>query len=226
MQALATPTLPRRYAPGVTNEARDAVVARFDGRAATYDDSPMHRGLAAAVAAFVDLAGVQTVLDVATGTGLVLRALRSLRADPVVRMVGVDLSPGMLGVARIALPRAELLVADAARLPLADSSVDLVTCVTALHLMPDVDAVLGEWTRVLRPGGRAVTATFGSRDGRTVHTHSSAPLPFPVHPERFSTPELIEATAAPSGLVVVRHDWWSHDDDTVVIAELARAAHG
>lgn len=226
MQARVTPTLPRRYAPAVTNEARDAVVARFDDRAATYDDSPMHRGLAAAVAAFVDLAGVQAMLDVATGTGLVLRALRSLGADPAVRMVGVDLSPGMLAVARAALPGAELVVADAARLPLADSSVDLVTCVTALHLMPDVDAVLGEWTRVLRPGGRAVTATFGSRDDRAVHVHGSAPLPFPVHPERFATPELIGATAVPSGLVVVRHTWWTHEDDTVVIAELARAAQG
>ncbi|HEY0119535.1 MAG TPA: methyltransferase domain-containing protein [Cellulomonas sp.] len=207
----------------VANEARDAVVARFDGRATSYDDSAMHRNLAAAVAAFVDLGGVHHVLDVATGTGLVLRALP---VDPTVRMVGVDLSPRMLAVAHAALPKAELVVADAAMLPLAGSCVDLVTCVMALHLMPDVGAVLREWTRVLRPGGRAVTATFGRRDGAAVHTHCSASLPFPVHPEQFSTPELMAVVAAPFGLAVVRHEWWTHEDDTVVIVELARTAQG
>lgn len=223
MQSPATPTFRAVTLAAVTNEARDAVVARFDTRAASYDDSPMHRGLAAAVAAFVDLDGVHAVLDVATGTGLVLRALR---ASPAVRTIGVDLSPGMLAVARAALPEAELVVADAARLPLADSCVDLVTCVTALHLMPDTDAVLSEWTRVLRPGGRAVIATFGRRAGLAAHGHGTAPLPFPAHPERFATPELIGTTAGRSGLVVVRHEWWTHEDDAVVIAELARAARG
>ncbi|WP_429608163.1 hypothetical protein [Staphylococcus aureus] len=59
----------------MTDDLLAAVRARFDGRAAEYDESAMHRELAAAVAAFADLDGVRDVLDVATGTGLVLRAL-------------------------------------------------------------------------------------------------------------------------------------------------------
>ncbi|MFP3381651.1 hypothetical protein SB767_35625, partial [Bacillus sp. SIMBA_069] len=54
---------------------------RFDDRAPTYDDSAMHRGLAAAVAAFIDLTDVEAMLDIATGTGLVLRALRDRGFD-------------------------------------------------------------------------------------------------------------------------------------------------
>ena len=50
----------------------------FDARSATYDESTMHRELAATVADFADLTAVEDVVDIATGTGLVLRA----RAHP------------------------------------------------------------------------------------------------------------------------------------------------
>src|SRR5690242_16808823 len=100
---------------------------RFDERAATYDDSAMHRALAAAVAAFADLDGVDAVLDVATGTGLVLRALRARGFAG--SLAGVDLSPRMIDAARSHLPDAELVVGDATRLPHPDAAFDLVTCV-------------------------------------------------------------------------------------------------
>ncbi len=54
-------------------ETTAELAARFDERAATYDESAMHRGLAQAVADFVRLGAVRDVLDVGTGTGLVLR---------------------------------------------------------------------------------------------------------------------------------------------------------
>lgn len=98
----------------------------------------MHRDLAWDVADSVDLAGVNVVLDVATGTGLVLRALAS--RDARLHLIGVDISPGMLAVARAALSAAEWIEADAASLPLEWASVDVVTCVTALHIIPDVSA--------------------------------------------------------------------------------------
>ncbi len=124
----------------VSSDVHETIRRRFDERAAHYDESDMHRGVADAVARFASLDGVDAVLDVATGTGLVLRALRDRLArqgaqEP--RLVGVDLSPQMLMVARRELPGATLEVADAASLPLPDASVDLVTCVTALHILPD-----------------------------------------------------------------------------------------
>ncbi len=209
-----------------------AVRARFDGRAPSYDESAMHRGLAVAVAAFVDLARATSVLDVATGTGLVLRALRDraalngLEAQPR-RMVGVDISPGMLAVARTALPDAALIEADARALPLAVASVDLVTCVTGLHLIPGTRLVLDEWARVLRPGGSVVTATFAAFDPGRHHRErvgDPAPAPYPMRHDEFRTPEALQDVMAPSGLRLRRHEHWTDGHDTVLIAELAMSA--
>jgi len=213
------------------SDAAQAVAAGFDARAATYDAAHLHRALATAVAAFCPLDGMRTVLDVGTGTGLVLRALRPLlachpggtppntpRGTPRMRLIGVDLSPAMLAVARAALPEAVLVVGDAAALPLADGSIDLVTYVTVLHLLPDADAAFAECARVLRPGGRVVTATFGPSAAAVV------PRPYPRHHERFATPALVGAAAAPEGLIMRRHRWWRHDEDTVLLAELTAEA--
>jgi ubiquinone/menaquinone biosynthesis C-methylase UbiE len=142
-------------------ETADQLAARFDGRAATYDESETHRLIANATAEFADVSGVQDVLDAGTGTGLVLRALAPRLSEPM-RLVGVDLSSRMLEVAQAALPNGEFLTGDAAHLPFDDSTFDLVTCATAIHLMPDTQAVLREWTRVLRPSGHIVIATFTS----------------------------------------------------------------
>jgi ubiquinone/menaquinone biosynthesis C-methylase UbiE len=140
-------------------ETTDELAARFDARAATYDESRTHRLLAEAVAAFVEVAGVSDVLDAATGTGLVLRAVVP-RLDPGGTLTGIDLSTAMLAVARQALPDAVFVTADALALPFDDESFDLVTCVTAIHLISDPTAALLEWRRALRPTGRIVVANF------------------------------------------------------------------
>jgi ubiquinone/menaquinone biosynthesis C-methylase UbiE len=205
-------------------EARAEVRRRFDDRAPTYDESAMHRGLAEAVADFV-VAGAGSrdtdlrdadILDVATGTGLVLRALRDRGARG--RMIGVDLAPRMLEVAQAHLPDAELVEADAAVLPLADACVDLVTCVTGLQLFTDAPAAIREWGRVLRPGGRVVTATFVAFDPTR---HRAAPPAAMLHHEPFRSPELLDATFAPVGLRVTRHTRWTDGADDLLIAELA-----
>ncbi len=214
------------YTPAMTDDLLSAVRARFDGRAGEYDDSAMHRGLAAAVAAFAlaDAEDTADVLDVGTGTGLVLRALHEQR--PTLRLTGIDLSPGMLEVARAALPDAAFVEADATVLPFGDASFDLVTCATSLHLFPDARGAMSEWARVLRSGGRAVTATFGDIDlsqhgGRAAVPHGHGTAAYPTHHELFRTPELL-AAAAP-GLDVVRHEWWTHGDDRILLAELRPA---
>jgi ubiquinone/menaquinone biosynthesis C-methylase UbiE len=194
-----------------------AVRARFDGRAAEYDESAMHRGLAGAAAAFARLDDVTDVLDVATGTGLVLRALHE--RDGGLRLSGIDLSGGMLQVARAHLPDADLVEADATVLPFADAAFDLITCTTAVHLFPDADAAIAEWVRVLRPGGRVVTATFGELDPAQHGHHGSAAPASPTHHERFRTPELLAEAVAPAGLTVRRHAWWTHGHDTILLAE-------
>ncbi|MGV8979131.1 MAG: class I SAM-dependent methyltransferase [Cellulomonas sp.] len=207
----------------MTDPVTQAVRARFDGRASSYDESTMHRSLAGTVAAFVDLTHVTSVLDVATGTGLVLRALRDRCGSDAPRMIGVDVSPGMLAVARRALPDAALIEADARSLPLPDASVDLITCVTGLHLIPDTRAVLDEWVRVLRPGGAVVTATFAVFDPHRHHrelTGTADPVPYPMRHAEFATPRALEDATGPSGFRLRRHDSWTGDGETLLIAEL------
>ena len=102
------------------------------------------------------------MLDVAVGTGLVAReAVRILgRADDV---IGLDLSEGMLQVARRSL-RIPLVQARAESLPLCDASLDFVSMGYALRHVADLLPTFGEYRRVLRPGGRLVLLEIGRPD--------------------------------------------------------------
>jgi ubiquinone/menaquinone biosynthesis C-methylase UbiE len=109
----------------------------------------------------------ERVLDAGCGTGYLAAGLRRARPDVVV--LGADLSQGMLANARTA-GAWPLVQADAARLPVADASVDLVVARGVLHHLPDVTAALGEWRRVLRPGGAVVLV---SEPTPTVERHGA-----------------------------------------------------
>src|SRR5690606_2509189 len=87
------------------------------------------------------------VLDLAAGTGDLCRMLDDARLRPI----GMDLSYGMLAAARTEAP---LVQADALRLPIADGSVDGVTCGFALRNFRELGPFFSEIARVTRPGGR------------------------------------------------------------------------
>jgi len=96
----------------------------------------------------LELAPGSLVLDLACGTGDLLRGLE--RAE--MRAVGVDLSAGMLaGVRNTAAP---LVHGDGAALPFPDQRFDGCVSGFALRNFADLPAVLAEAARVLRPGGR------------------------------------------------------------------------
>ncbi|WP_326953818.1 class I SAM-dependent methyltransferase [Amycolatopsis sp. NBC_01286] len=95
------------------------------------------------------------VLEVAVGTGL------NLPNYPAgVRLTGLDLSAGMLDLARARaekLGRAFTLKQGSAHeLPFADASFDTVVCTFGLCAIPDHAAAVGEMARVLRPAGRLI----------------------------------------------------------------------
>jgi SAM-dependent methyltransferase len=103
----------------------------------------------------VETAGVSTgqrVLDVACGTGVVAR-IAADRVGGAGSVVGVDINDGMLAVARRLRPTIEWQRADAARLPFADDSFDVVLCQAALMFFADRVAALREMARVAVPGG-------------------------------------------------------------------------
>jgi ubiquinone/menaquinone biosynthesis C-methylase UbiE len=100
----------------------------------------------------LDSLPVGVALDAACGTGRHSAYLASLGHV----VVGVDGSPEMLARARAKVPDGEFHEADLADLPAADDSVDLVVCAIALSHVPELEPVLTEFVRVLRPGGDLV----------------------------------------------------------------------
>jgi ubiquinone/menaquinone biosynthesis C-methylase UbiE len=100
----------------------------------------------------------ERILDVACGTGVVARlAAREVGAGGSV--AGLDVNPGMLGVARSAAPpdvRIEWHEASCEAMPFPDESFDVVLCQMGLQFMPDKQSALREMRRVLAGGGRLV----------------------------------------------------------------------
>ncbi|PTL58913.1 hypothetical protein C7Y72_04225 [Paraconexibacter algicola] len=100
-----------------------------------------------------------TLVDLATGTGLVLRRLAARPAQAV----GVDRSAAMLAHVGPLSDDTRLLRADARDVPLPDGHADVVTISYLLHLLSPADraAVLAEARRLLRPdpASRLVTVT-------------------------------------------------------------------
>jgi demethylmenaquinone methyltransferase/2-methoxy-6-polyprenyl-1,4-benzoquinol methylase len=91
------------------------------------------------------------MLDVAIGTGLLAREACRI-VGPEGRMIGLDLSEGMLAEARRALG-IPLVQGLAEQLPVADGSIDFLSMGYALRHVADLGATFGEFLRVLRPGG-------------------------------------------------------------------------
>ncbi|MGH7388962.1 MAG: methyltransferase domain-containing protein [Candidatus Rokuibacteriota bacterium] len=113
----------------------------------------------AAYLALVGVAAGARVLDVGCGSGAVTREI-ARRVRPGGRVVGLDPSPGFLGVATDLVDRegladtVELRLGDARTLPFADAEFDVVLAVTALAHTPEAERALPELVRVVRPGGR------------------------------------------------------------------------
>lgn len=132
------------------------IAAEFDRRAERYDESAAHRWQADRAAAVTAPEPGQAVLDVATGTGLAARALAALMGNRG-EIVGVDISRGMLDVARRTSPSiCRYLHADAHRLPFADERFDAVACVAAVPHLRAPTVALAQWRRVCRAGARIV----------------------------------------------------------------------
>ncbi|GAA3275847.1 class I SAM-dependent methyltransferase [Streptomyces lavendulae] len=153
-----------------TNEDHTHVQEFFGARAADWDRKFPEDG--PAFTAAVGELGVgpgDRVLDAGCGTG---RALTPLRAavGPSGTVLGVDLTERMLAAAREA--DGTLLLADVARLPLRDGTLDAVFAAGLIAHLPDPAANLAELARVVRPGGRLALfhpigrAALAARHGR------------------------------------------------------------
>lgn len=127
------------------------------------------------------------VLDLACGSGALL-AILNKRVPAQTVLMGVDMSPDELSLARARLPlgRVELVEGRAQHLDhISDGSVDVVLCHWALTLMDPVAPVLSEIARVLAPGGRFAAIVDGPMNSALgyeavhdlIYAHVQAELP-------------------------------------------------
>lgn len=169
----------KRRLEAVRAERKDHAAAYFARHAADWSRiRALHVAEARVEAAVMALLGskrIDSVLDLGTGTGRMLEML----APQAGRAVGLDVSPAMLGVARVNLDAAglkhvQLRQGDAYALPADVAGFDLVILHQVLHYLDDPARAVREASRALRPGGRLLVVDFAPHHEealRSDHAH-------------------------------------------------------
>ncbi len=164
------------YEPGVLPvlQSREESRAYYNKIARVYDllseraEQPMReKGLR-----LLNPAAGEAILEVGFGTGHCLVELAE-HVGPQGRVCGVDLSDEMVRLAGELVQqegvadRVELIRADASKLPWDDNTFDGLFSSFTLELFdtPEIPAVINEWNRVLKPGGRMAIVSV-SREGK------------------------------------------------------------
>lgn len=122
--------------------------------------APLFRPFTEIALVEVGLSAGDRLLDIACGTGILARVANE-RLAGAGRIVGVDINPGMLAVARARAPEIDWREGNASALPLADQEeFDIVACHQGLQFFPDKPAAAAEMRRALAKGGRLAVATW------------------------------------------------------------------
>jgi demethylmenaquinone methyltransferase / 2-methoxy-6-polyprenyl-1,4-benzoquinol methylase len=218
------------------DKSPDRIAGMFDAIAPRYDllnhllSAGIDRRWRAAAIRSLNLAGGETLLDVCCGTAdVALEARRGLPA--AARVVGIDFSGAMLGLARQKVgvaresDRIALIRGDAMRLPIGSRSVDAVTIAFGIRNVQRPEVVCAELGRVLRPGGRLAILEFGvprvpgikplyrwyfthvlPRVGRAISGHGAAYSYLPASVGTFAPPSEFVGTLRAAGFSEVRAD--------------------
>jgi SAM-dependent methyltransferase len=135
---------------------------RFSETAAGYAATmaPSLRPIAETVVRRARLQPGERVLDAGSGTGSAAAAAVGRGRE----VIGVDAAPGMLEIARVEVPGVRFEEMDFAALRFEDGSVDVVLAAHSLLFATDQAAVLVEWLRVTRTGGRLSVSVPGPRE--------------------------------------------------------------
>lgn len=149
-----------------SDEQKGRLKEVFKALAPTYDALHFLQDTAYRLIELADLSIGARVLDVATGTGIVALASSEI-VGRIGNVVGIDLSPDMLAVARqkaaaAGIENIEFREGDAEKLDFPDGSFDAVLCASSLFFIPDMLAVLKEARRVLARNGCVEFNSFQS----------------------------------------------------------------
>jgi ubiquinone/menaquinone biosynthesis C-methylase UbiE len=150
-------------------QAKAKAAATYDAAADHFDDEPLQfwdRIGSGTVARLALRAGTK-VLDVGCGTGA--SALPAAQAvGPEGSVLGVDLAVRLLDRARTkatahGLTNVEFRVADMTALEYPNACYDAVVSVFSIFFVPDMEGLVRELWRMVRPGGRLAVTTWGPR---------------------------------------------------------------
>ncbi|RAO55906.1 Malonyl-[acyl-carrier protein] O-methyltransfera se [Micromonospora saelicesensis] len=161
-------------------------------------EAPYERAALASFAELVQGAGGGPVADVGCGTGRITAHLHTLGVDAF----GIDLSPGMIAVARRDHPELRFEVGSMTDLDLVDGSVaGLVAWYSLIHIPDDqIGIVFAHFRRVVRPGGPLLLG-FHVGDETTLKTEGYGGHPMNVHVHR-RQPAQVAAWLRQSGFTV------------------------
>ena len=146
-----------------------------------------------------ELAGRGLVCDIGCGPGHVAAYLSAAGA----RVLGVDLSPGMIAAASARWPSLDFRAGDMRRLDLPGASLaGAVLFYSIVHFdSGDLPAVFAELRRVLAPGGLALLAFHVSNDAGDDVVHVEDLFGAPVSLDfRFHDPDRVERALRAAGL--------------------------
>jgi ubiquinone/menaquinone biosynthesis C-methylase UbiE len=184
-----------------TNAANRATRDAYDAVASDYarllpdvtTEAPLDRAVLAAFVEMVKQSGDGLVAEVGCGSGRVTAHL----ADAALRIVGLDLSPGMATVARSARPDLAFAVAHAGALPIRSGALGgLIAWYSLINLRTDhLPGVLAEFARVTRPGAPVVVA-FQSGGGERVDRTTAYGHPVPLTYYRHRIEDVTDALAS------------------------------
>jgi ubiquinone/menaquinone biosynthesis C-methylase UbiE len=142
----------------------------FDARAATWDDDPAKveraQAIADAIVRSVPLTGAMHAIEYGCGTGLLSFLLRARLGEITL----VDVSDGMLAVAAGKIAAANDASMRTVKLdllvdPMPVARYDIIYSAMTLHHVPDTDAILRRFHRVLAANGLLCIADLDTEDG-------------------------------------------------------------
>ena len=161
-------------------------------------EAPTDRGMIEAFVRHVTEGPARPVVDAGCGTGRMTRLLASLGMV----ISGIDLSAGMIGVARRTSPELSFSVADLSDLPYADMQLGGVFAwYSIIHSPPgDLPRIFSEFFRVLAPGGHALLG-FQAGEGHRHLTHAYGhDVSLDAH---LFTPEIVAGHLTSAGFTVI-----------------------
>ncbi len=127
----------------------------------------------------------QSILDIATGTGDMPILFKDSQAK---KITGIDISPGMLAIAKQKIKEQKLEgiisfeLGDAESLPYQDDSYDAATVSYGIRNFQDLEKGLSEILRILKPNGilvileTSVPKSFPMKQGYWIHTKIILPI--------------------------------------------------